>query len=153
MEDPGERCLSKHPSHRACIIGDARPQRLKLDLFQRFVYVCFWVQLTITNPSATSPGVTTTLGRPIATPGGITFPLLSQTASGEWSNRVNQVDFRVTKIIPIKEHARLELMVDLYNLFNVNPVLTRTVTVAKGYYAPATVLQANFVKLGARFTF
>jgi hypothetical protein len=113
----------------------------------------FGANYTITNPSATSPGVTTTLGRPIATPGGISFPLLSQTAKGEWSNRVNQVDLRVGKIIQIKEHARLELMVDLYNLFNVNPVLTRTVTVAGGYYAPATILQANFVKLGARFTF
>jgi hypothetical protein len=113
----------------------------------------FGANYTITNPSATSPGVTTTLGRPIATPGGITFPLLSQTAQGEWSNRVNQVDLRVSKAIQIKEHARLELMLDLYNLFNVNPVLTRTLTVAAGYYAPATVLQANFVKLGARFTF
>jgi hypothetical protein len=44
-------------------------------------------------------------------------------------------------------------MVDLYNLFNVNPVLTRTVTVAAGYYDPATILQANFLKLGARFSF
>ena len=79
--------------------------------------------------------------------------MLSPTAQGEWSNRVNQVDLRVTKIIPIKEHARLELMVDLYNFFNVNPVLTRAVTVAAGYYAPSTILQANFVKLGARFSF
>ena len=113
----------------------------------------FGANYTITNPSATSPGVTTTLGRPIATPGGITFPLLSPTARGEWSNRVNQVDLRVAKIIQIKEHARLELMVDLYNLFNVNPVLTRAVTVGQGYYAPSTILQADFVKLGARFTF
>ena len=95
----------------------------------------FGANYTITNPGPTSAGVTTTLGRPIATPGGITFPLLSPTAQGEWSNRVNQVDLRVTKIIPIKKHARLELMVDLYNLFNVNPVLTRAVTVAAGYYA------------------
>jgi hypothetical protein len=113
----------------------------------------FGANYTITNPSATSPGVTTTLGRPIATPGGITFPLLSPTAQGEWSDRVNQVDLRVTKTIQIREHARLELMVDLYNLFNVNSVLTRAVTVGGGYYAPATILQADFVKLGARFTF
>ncbi|MGC2161396.1 MAG: hypothetical protein WA634_05790, partial [Silvibacterium sp.] len=113
----------------------------------------FGANYTLPNPSATSPGVTTTLGRPIATPGGITFPLLSPTAQGEWSNRVNQVDLRVTKIIQIKEHARLELMADLYNLFNVNPVLTRAVTVAAGYYAPSTILQADFLKLGARFTF
>ncbi len=113
----------------------------------------FGANYTITNPGPTSAGTTTTLGRPIATPGGITFPLLSPTAQGQWSDRVNQVDLRVTKIIPIKEHARLELMVDLYNLFNVNPVLTRTVTVAAGYYDPVTILQANFLKLGARFTF
>jgi hypothetical protein len=113
----------------------------------------FGANYMITNPSATSPGVTTTLGRPIATPGGISFPLLSQTGKGQWSDRVNQVDFRVSKAIQIKEHARLELMLDLYNLFNVNPVLTRTLTVAAGYYDPATILQANFLKLGARFTF
>ena len=41
----------------------------------------------------------------------------------------------MTKTIQIKEHARLELMVDLYNLFNINPVLTRTVTVGAGYYS------------------
>jgi Carboxypeptidase regulatory-like domain len=127
----------------------------------------FGSNFTLTNPTTPgAPGIATTLGRPIATPGGITFPLLPPTA--EWSDRVNQVDLRVSKIIQIKEHARLELMVDLYNLFNVNPVLTRTASVgapalnpatgqvvpnSNGYYAPVTILQANFLKLGARFTF
>ncbi len=148
MEDPVEWCLSKHPSHGAC---RGRPHGWA---YSNGSYTStFGANYTITNPSATSPGVTTTLGRPIATPGGITFPLLSQTAQGEWSDRVNQVDFRVSKAIQIKEHARLELMLDLYNLFNVNPVLTRTLNVGAGYYSPATILQANFVKLGARFSF
>jgi hypothetical protein len=113
----------------------------------------FGANYTITNPSATSPGTVTTLGRPIATPGGITFPLASPTAAGQWTNRVEQVDLRVSKIIQIKEHARLELMADLYNLFNVNPVLTRNPAVGPSYYDPETILQANFLKLGARFTF
>ena len=88
MEDPSERCLPKHPSHGACR-GDP------CWAYSNGTYTSnFGANYTITNPSATSPGVTTTLGRPIATPGGITFPLLSPTAQGEWSDRVNQVDFR-----------------------------------------------------------
>ena len=46
MEDPGERCLSKHPSHGAC----RRDPWLKLDLFQRYVYVYFWGQLHDNEP-------------------------------------------------------------------------------------------------------
>jgi hypothetical protein len=73
-----------------------------------------------------------------------------------FTDRVNQVDLRVTKTIPIETahlKGRLELMVDGYNVFNTSPVLTRTALLGPGFYTPTSILQSAFVKVGARFTF
>jgi hypothetical protein len=69
-----------------------------------------------------------------------------------FTDRVNQVDLRVTKTIQMEKY-RIELMVDLYNVFNTSPVLTRNAAVGAGFYAPTTILQSAYLKLGARFTF
>lgn len=106
----------------------------------------FGANYTVSN---TTPG--NTLGRSIATPGGtFTVPLLAPYT--EFSDRVNQVDLRVTKTIQI-EKASLEIMADLYNLFNFNSVLTRNPAYGPSYFQPQSILQANFLKIGARFTF
>ncbi len=68
------------------------------------------------------------------------------TASTRWTSES-------PRLFKSKNMPAWSSWLDLYNLFNVNPVLTRAVTVAAGYYAPSTILQANFLKLGARFTF
>jgi hypothetical protein len=71
-------------------------------------------------------------------------------------DRVNQVDLRVTKTIPIETShikGRLELMADLYNALNASPVTGRVAAIGAGFYAPTSILQAGFLKVGGRFTF
>jgi hypothetical protein len=104
------------------------------------------------SPVPASPGcIVTTLGRPLTEGSLSSVPVVAPFKY--FTDRVNQVDLRVTKAIPIREHARLELMVDLYNAFNTSPVLGRNNVVGQGFYAPTSILQSAFVKVGGRFTF
>ena len=96
---------------------------------------------------STSPGIT--LGRPIVT-GSDTVPVVAPYTF--FTDRVNQVDLRVTKAIQI-ERYRIELMADLYNVFNTSPVTGRNAPIGPTFYIPTAVLQAAFLKVGARFTF
>ena len=98
-----------------------------------------------------TPAIQNTLGRAITEGSLSNVPVV--TPYKYFTDRVNQVDLRVTKAIPITEHARLELMVDLYNAFNASPVLTRNNAIGAGFYTPTSILQSAFVKVGGRFTF
>jgi hypothetical protein len=98
-----------------------------------------------------TPATQSTLGRPLTEGSLPNVPVAAPYAY--FTDRVNQVDLRVTKAIQIKEHARLELMVDLYNAFNTSPVLTRNNAIGAGFYTPTSILQSGFVKVGGRFTF
>jgi Carboxypeptidase regulatory-like domain len=101
--------------------------------------------------SAASPGIT--LGRALVE-NSLTVPVVAPYTL--FTDRVNQVDLRVTKTIPIETahvKGRLELMVDGYNVFNTSPVLTRTALLGPGFYTPTSILQSAFLKVGARFTF
>jgi len=92
-----------------------------------------------------------TLGRSVATPGGvINVPLLKPYTL--FTDRVNQLDLRLTKAVKF-ERYRAEAIVDFYNVFNTSPVLTRTTTYGPAWLTPASILQSAFVKLGGRFTF
>ncbi len=103
---------------------------------------------TVTN---TTPG--NTLGRPIATPGGVIIvPLVDPSTYTDYGDRVNQVDLRVTKGLRFGRY-RVDIMADFYNTFNVAPVLTYTTTYGPAWLVPQSILQAGFVKLGGRFTF
>ncbi len=95
-----------------------------------------------------------TLGRPIATAGGIiNAPLIDPSTYPDYSDRTNQVDLRLTKGFRIGRY-RLDALVDFYNSFNVSPVLTYTTTYsAASWLAPTGILQSAYVKLGGRFTF
>jgi len=100
----------------------------------------------------TSPG--NTLGRPLVA-GTITVPnvLAPYTL---FTDRVNQVDIRVTKAITFEARhlkGRFDLMADVYNVFNTSPVLTRNAAIGPTFYTPTSVLQAAFLKVGGRFTF
>ena len=73
--------------------------------------------------TSTSPGIT--LGRPIVT-GTDTVPVVAPYTF--FTDRVNQVDLRVTKTIQVEKY-RIELMADFYNVFNISPVLTRNAAI------------------------
>ena len=101
--------------------------------------------------SDATPGLS--LGRPIATPGGtINVALLDPSNYVDFGDRVNQVDLRVTKAVRLGR-ARVDIMADFYNAFNVAPVQTYTTTFGPAWLIPQSYLQSSFVKLGGRFTF
>ena len=96
-----------------------------------------------------------TLGRPIATPGGvITVPLIDPSNYTDYGDRVNQVDLRVSKGLRFGRY-HVDIMADFYNVFNRAPVLTYTTGYGDGsqWLVPQSILQAGFVKIGGRFTF
>ena len=111
-------------------------------------------QMTASYPITNStPG--NTLGRPIATPGGvINLPVANGLVApyALFTDRVNQIDLRVTKTIQV-ERYRIELMADLYNVFNTSPVLTRNTAYGPAWFQPTSILQSGFLKVGARLTF
>jgi hypothetical protein len=108
----------------------------------------------------TNPEVLASLGRPIATPGGvISVPLIDPSRYADFGERVNQVDLRVTKGFRVGRY-RIEAIADFYNVFNVSTILTYTATYAVNpttgvntWSTPASILQSSFVKLGGRLTF
>jgi len=62
--------------------------------------------------------------------GSVTVPVAAPYTF--FTDRINQVDLRVTKTIPFESKhfkGRLELMADLYNAFNTSPVLSRNAAI------------------------
>ena len=80
------------------------------------------------------------------------MPLIDPSTYPTYGDRVNQVDLRVTKGVRVGRY-RVDIMADIYNMFNVAPVLTYTTTYGPAWLTPQTYLQSAFLKLGGRFTF
>ena len=67
-------------------------------------------------------------------------------------DRRNQLDLRFTKTFRMSGKT-LEVMGDLYNALNGNPVITQNNTYGPEWQRPVTVLLARYLKLGAQFKF
>jgi hypothetical protein len=145
-------CVSDQPFQGSYRVtgGYTFPWKIQFSgVYQSIPPATFNPTYVVTN---TSPG--NTLGRPLVE-GTITIPnvLAPYTL---FTDRVNQVDIRVTKAFTFEaKHikGRLELMADVYNVFNTSPVLSRNAAIGPTFYTPTSVLQAAFLKVGGRFTF
>ena len=69
-----------------------------------------------------------------------------------YGDRLNQIDFRVTKIFNIGQ-GRLEANFDVYNLGNSDAILTQINTFGATWTRPTAVIQPRFVKFTARYDF
>jgi len=69
-----------------------------------------------------------------------------------FEKRLTQVDFRVTKNIPIGR-ARMRASFDIYNLFNANSVLNINPTYGTTWPRPLLVLAARLFKFGGTIDF
>jgi hypothetical protein len=108
---------------------------------------------TIANYPARNADAAASLGRPIATPGGvINVSLVDPSTYTAFADRTNQVDLRLTKGVRVGRY-RVDVMADFYNAFNVAPVLTYTSAYGPAWLTPASILQSGYLKLGGRFTF
>jgi len=109
-------------------------------------------------PATAGSALVQSLGRlPTGTPANITINLL---APGErYGDRVNQLDFRVAKILKFGR-TRTMAGIDLYNALNSNAILTynnafvpATATSAGSWLQPVTILTGRLVKFSAEITF
>jgi hypothetical protein len=71
----------------------------------------------------------------------------------EYGDRLNQVNLRLSKIFRPAQGRRIEGIVDLYNLFNANPVLALNTTYGSAWQRPIQVLQGRLLKLALQLEF
>ena len=96
----------------------------------------------------------TTLGRPFA--GGSTTVLVNLVEPGSlYGDRANQLDMRFAKNLRFGK-TRTNVGVDLFNIFNANPVLTYDQTYSPTtttWLRPTSVLQPRYWKISAQLNF
>jgi len=105
------------------------------------------------NWNAPLSAIVPSLGRPLSA--NQQFATVNLITPGEvWGDRVNEVDFRVGKIVRIGR-ARTTIGVDVYNVFNSAAVLTYNQVFVPGgpWLAPLSVLTPRFVKIAAQISF
>ena len=106
------------------------------------------------NWSVSSAVIAQTLGRPLA--GGTANRSIN--VLDPWTmfhDRINQVDLRFSKIIR-SGRSRMNLGVDLYNIFNSSAVLTRQQAynpTTTAWLTPQSVLAARFAKISGQIDF
>ena len=109
--------------------------------------------LLAANYAAPNAAIAPSLGRSLA--GGAPNATINLLAPGQmYGDRVNQLDFRVAKILKFGR-ARLMAGVDLYNALNSSAVLTYNNSFVPGgtWLAPITFVTGRLVKFSAEITF
>lgn len=107
-------------------------------------------------------GTQTTLGRNFAAGGALTVNLIEPGT--EYTPRRTQLDIRLSKSIRMSGAKRLQLMADIYNLFNSSATVGATSqsgeppaalnqTYGADWLRPFNILQARYAKFGASFLF
>jgi hypothetical protein len=98
-----------------------------------------------------------TLGRPLS--GGaanvqvsLIDPGTTQNLGTMYGGRLNQVDFRVGKILRFGQ-TKTTVSLDLYNALNVNTVLQQNNTFGPAWLQPTGIMPARFAKVSLQFDF
>jgi hypothetical protein len=91
------------------------------------------------------------LGRNLAG-GAANIPVNVVVPGTLYGDRVNQLDFRVAKILKFGR-ARTQVGVDLYNTLNSSAIQTYNQTFGTAYLTPTLVLPARFAKISAQVDF
>jgi hypothetical protein len=95
------------------------------------------------------------LNRAFAGVGGQTVTVNLVEPGTLYGDRVNQIDLRVAKILRFGR-TRTNVGVDIYNIGNVNPVLTYNQAynpATTAWLTPNSVLQPRFFKISAQVDF
>jgi len=90
------------------------------------------------------------LGRPL-TSGTATVPLIEPGTT--YAGRLNQVDFRLSKVVRFGSGTRVLANVDLYNMFNASPTLALNTTYGSAWLRPLQILQGRLLKFSAQLDF
>jgi hypothetical protein len=100
--------------------------------------------------TATNTGVSQTLGRAFSE--GSTLLVDLAPPNTLFSRRINQTNIRLEKAFRLTR-GKFRAMVDLFNLFNQNPVLAFNTRVNATYPLPTLIEPARMVKFGAQWDF
>jgi hypothetical protein len=102
------------------------------------------------NYTATNAVVSPSLGRQLSG-GAANLPVNISEPGSIYGERLNQIDLRVGKILRFGR-TKTTVNLDVYNLFNVNTVLTVNNAFAT-WQRPTSILLARFAKIGVQFDF
>jgi hypothetical protein len=108
--------------------------------------------------TATNAQIAPSLGRNLGACGTAVVCTARTTVSlvpaweGGYEDRLTQVDLRLTKIVRIR-HVRIQGMLDAYNIFNANTVLSVVTTVGSNYLKPTQIVAGRLFKVGAQVDF
>jgi hypothetical protein len=117
----------------------------------------------LANFNLTSAQAAQTLGRPLSggtanvpvsliDPGPPTTPGSTASLGTTYGDRLNQVDFRVGKLLRYNRYKAM-VSVDFYNALNVSTVLTQNNTFGAAWQQPTAIMPARFAKVTLQFDF
>jgi Carboxypeptidase regulatory-like domain len=135
-------------------------------------YLLPWydIRVSATLQSVTGP-IVSAYNTYAGTPTGLAWPLSSGSATvnliNTWidptpfggssgttyGDRLNEVDFRFTKILKLGRQGTIDLDVDLYNAFNSDAILSQQDTYGVAWQNALGVIQPRFVKFQVRWDF
>jgi hypothetical protein len=101
----------------------------------------------------TNAEVRGSLGRDLSSGvnGTVVVPLIAPGTM--FGDRMNQLDFRVSKIFRLPGNRRLQANLDLFNAINASSVLAQNNTYGSSWLRPTNVIQGRLVKFGGQFDF
>jgi hypothetical protein len=102
--------------------------------------------------AAPNSAIAPSLGRNLAAGQNATVLLDLMPKGVLYGDRLNQVDFRVTKILQIGS-AKVQGMFDLYNLFNASPALSVQTRFGPAWQQPTQILIGRLAKFGVQVDF
>ena len=103
--------------------------------------------------SASNAEIAPSLGRNLSAGANGTATVSLVSPGTMYAGRLNQVDFRGSKVFNFAQGRRLQASVDLYNMFNVSPVLALNTTYGTAWQRPLQILQGRLVKFGVQVDF
>ena len=83
--------------------------------------------------------------------GTVTVPLIDPGTM--YGDRLNQVDFRLSKIFRMRGGRRIQANMDLFNLFNVSAVLGAEQHLRSPWLRPTNIIQGRLLKFGGQIDF
>ena len=70
-----------------------------------------------------------------------------------FGDRLNQLDFRMSKIFRLPGNRRIQANMDLFNVFNASAVLAQNNTYGSSWLRPTNIIQGRLLKFGGQFDF
>ena len=89
----------------------------------------------------------------VSFPGSGTMPFFLENLENNRAENVTVVDLRLEKVFELGERAKLTGIVDVYNLFNSNPVTNFSLRTGGAFGKIIGVLEPRVIKVGVRFQF